>query len=50
MRHDEIIDTFANLMSEVCYDVEIEPKLKSWQGESFVNNSKQTVYGTQGLA
>ena len=61
MRHDEIRDTFANLMSEVCYDVEIEPKLQSLQGESFVNNStttdedarldeKQTDYGAQGLA
>ena len=26
MRHDKIRDAFANLMSEVCYDVEIEPK------------------------
>ena len=42
MRHDEIRDTFANLMSEVCYDVEIEPKLQSLQGESFVNNSTKT--------
>ena len=39
MRHDEIKDTLANLMSEVCYDVEIEPKLQSLQGESFINNS-----------
>ena len=42
MRHDEIRDTFASLMSEVCYDVEIEPKLQSLQGESFVNNSTTT--------
>ena len=39
MRHNEIRDTFAALMSEVCFDVEIEPKLQSLQGESFVNNS-----------
>ena len=42
MRHDEIRDTFSNLMSEVCYDVEIEPKLQSLQGKSFVNNSTTT--------
>ena len=41
-RHDEIRNTFANLMSEFCYDVEIEPKLQSLQGESFVNNSTTT--------
>ena len=34
MRHNEIRDTFATLMSEVCFDVEIEPKLQSLQGES----------------
>ena len=42
MRRDEIRDTCANLMSDVCYDVEIEPKLQSLQGESFVNNSTST--------
>ena len=42
MRDNEIRDTFANLMSEVCFDVEIEPKLQSLQGESFVNNSTTT--------
>ena len=53
-------DNFANLMSEVCYDADIEPKLQSLQCESFVNNStatdkdarlnvKKTDYGTQGL-
>ena len=31
----ETRDTFARLMNEVCYDVEIEPKLQSLQGESF---------------
>ena len=43
MRHDEIRNTFANLMSEVRYDVEIEPKLQSLQGESFVNISTTTI-------
>ena len=39
MRLNEIRDTFATLMSEVCFDVEIEPNFQSLQGESFVNNS-----------
>ena len=39
MKYDVIKATFANLMGEVCYDVETEPKLQSLQGESFVNNS-----------
>ena len=42
MRHNEIKNTFATLMSEVCFDVEIEPKLQSFQGESCVNNSTTT--------
>ena len=42
MRQDEIRDNFANLMSDVCYDVEVEPKLQSLHGESFVNNSTTT--------
>ena len=42
IRHNEIRDTFANLMNEVCYDVEIEPKLQPLQGESFVNKSTTT--------
>ena len=39
IKHNEIRDRFANLLSEVCFDAEIEPKLQSLQGESFVNNS-----------
>ena len=42
MRHTEIRDTFATLMSEVCFHVEIEPKLRSLEDESFVNNSTTT--------
>ena len=30
------------IMSEVCYDVEIEPNHQSLQGESLVNNSTTT--------
>ena len=42
IRHNETRDTFANLMNEVCHDVEIEPKLQPLRGESFVNNSATT--------
>ena len=42
MRHDEIRDTYANLKSEVCYDVEIELKLQLLHGVSVVNNSSTT--------
>ena len=35
MRHDAIRDTFAKVMDDVCYDVEIEPPLLLLQGESF---------------
>ena len=41
MRHD-IRDTFAELMNEVCYDVEIEPHLQSLQGESFDHRTTTT--------
>ena len=44
IRHNEVGDTFANLMNEVCYDVEIEPKLQPLQGESFVDNSTATEH------
>ena len=42
MRHDKTRDTFANLISEVCYDVKIDPKLQFVEGESFVDNSTTT--------
>ena len=35
MRHDEIRDTFAKIMKDVCFDVEVEPKLQRLEGESF---------------
>ena len=35
MRHDAIRDTFAKIMDDVCYDVEIQPHLHPLQGESF---------------
>ena len=42
MKHNEIRDRFANLMSEVCFDAEIEPKYQSLQDKSFVKNSTTT--------
>ena len=39
MRHNEIRDTFANLMDEVCHDVQIEPMLQELQGETFDNKT-----------
>ena len=42
IKHNKIRDTFANLMNEVCHDVELEPKLQPLQGKSFVKNSTTT--------
>ena len=42
MRHNEFRDTFAFVMKEVCYDVEIEPKLQPLEGESFVHKTTTT--------
>ena len=42
MRHDEIRDTFVTIMREVCFDVEIEPKLQPLEGESFVHKTTTT--------
>ena len=39
LRHNENRDVFANLMNEVCHDVQIEPKLQSLDGEIFSSNS-----------
>ena len=42
VRHNEIGDTFANLMSEVCRDVAVEPLLQPLDGETFDRNSTAT--------
>ena len=42
LRHNEIRDVFANLMDDVCHDVQIEPKLQSLDGEIFSSNSTTT--------
>ena len=36
---NEIRDVFANLMDDVCHDVQIEPKLQSLDKEIFPSNS-----------
>ena len=40
MRH-ELRDTFTKFMDDICYDVEIEPKLQPLEGESF--DKKSTI-------
>ena len=42
LRHNEIRDTFATLLDEVCHDNEIEPKFQSLEGESFHNKTTTT--------
>ena len=42
LRHNEIRDTFAKLMDEVCHDVELEPKLQPLEGETFDNKTTTT--------
>ena len=42
LQHNEIIDVFANLMDDVCHDVQIEQKLQSLDGEIFSSNSTTT--------
>ena len=42
MRHNGIRDTFANLMRNVCSDIELEPKLQPLEGESFDNRTTTT--------
>ena len=42
LRHNQIRDTFATLLDELCHDVEIESKLQSLEGESFHNKTTTT--------
>ena len=42
IRHNDIRDSFANLLDEVCDNVEIEPCLQPLQGETFANRSTTT--------
>ena len=43
MTHNELRDFFANLLSDVCHDVEIEPHLQLLQGETFALKSTTTA-------
>ena len=42
IKRNEIRDTLASLMREVCDEVKVEPKLQPLQGGSFVNSSTTT--------
>ena len=42
LRYNEIRDTFAKLLGDICNDVEIEPKLQLLEGETFDNKSTST--------
>ena len=42
MRHNEFRDFIANLLSDVCHDVEIKPHLQPLQGETFALKATTT--------
>ena len=42
LRHNEIRDLTANLLSEVCHDVSIEPSLQPFTGETLASSSAIT--------
>ena len=42
LRHNELRDLTAELLAEVCHDVQIEPKLEPLTGESFSNRTANT--------
>ena len=42
MRHNELRDTFAKLMDDVCYAEKLDPRLQSGALESFDNKSTTT--------
>ena len=42
IRHNEIRDVFANLLDDVCHDVQIKPKILSPDEEIFSSNSTTT--------
>ena len=46
-RHNEIGDVFANLMDDVCHDVQIEPEIQSLDGKVFPSNSTTTDDGAR---
>ena len=42
IRHNEVHDLIASLLSDVCHDVEVEPKLQLLSGESLPQRSNST--------
>ena len=42
IRSNKIFDTFANLMKDVRFDVELEPKLQQLEGDFFDNRTRTT--------
>ena len=47
VRHNEIRDITANLLTEVCHDVQIEPCLQPLTGESLAGASSNTSDGAR---
>ena len=43
IRHNELRNSFANLLSDVCHDVEIELHLQALQGKTFALKSTTTA-------
>ena len=42
-RHNELRDSFANLLSDVCHDVEIDSNLQHSQGKPFLSNQQKLM-------
>ena len=47
VRHNEIRDLTANLLTEVCHDVYVEPDLQPLMGEQLVNATANTQDGAR---
>ena len=47
VRHNEIRDVTANLLTEVCHDVTIEPDLQPLTGETLAGASSNTMDGAR---
>ena len=47
IRHNEVRDLTADLLTEVCYDVEVEPKLQELTGEHMHLRSANTEDGAR---
>ncbi len=47
LRHNKIRDLTANLLTEICNDVEVEPKLQVLTGEQLFHWTANTVNGAR---